>query len=73
MSDRRKAEARTGRGGAGDSGGGPYPNPHRGKDEKSDTYMGHGGQTDIEYHGTGRLGEKKTGESSNAPAADDGD
>jgi hypothetical protein len=28
------AEGLTGRGGGGDSGGGPYPNPHSGKESK---------------------------------------
>ena len=33
--------------GGGESGGGPYPNPHGGKKPK-DGFMGHGGQTDID-------------------------
>jgi len=33
--------------GAGESGGGPYPNPHTGKKPK-DGPLGHGGQTDID-------------------------
>jgi len=58
------------------SSGGPYPNPHTGKDKsrsegKADGYMGHGGQSEMEYHGTGRLGETKTGENPNAPAGED--
>ena len=62
--------------GGGASSGGPYPNPHTGKDKgrsegKADGYMGHGGQSEMEYHGTGRLGEKKTGENPNAPAEED--
>jgi len=32
--------------GAGESGGGPYPNPHRGKKPK-DGFLGHGGQTEL--------------------------
>ena len=33
--------------GAGESGGGSYPNPHKGKKPK-DGFMGHGGQTEID-------------------------
>ena len=57
-------------GGAGASGGGPYPNPHSGKDSKEriDGYGGHGGQSEVEYHGSGRLGKKKVGANPNAPA-----
>ena len=68
-SDQAKAERRTGAKGGGQSGGGPYPNPHTGKEE-GDTgggFMGHGGQSEMEYHGTGRLGEKKVGGNANAP------
>jgi hypothetical protein len=36
-----------GREGAGESGGGAYPNPHAGKKPK-DGFLGHGGQTDID-------------------------
>jgi hypothetical protein len=42
----REAEDSTGREGAGDSGGGAYPNPHTGKKPKSG-FLGHGGQTEI--------------------------
>ncbi|MBB5984630.1 hypothetical protein [Sphingobium lignivorans] len=53
--------ATQGRGGKGESGGGAYPNPHQGKkkDRKADpgSFMGHGGQSDMAYHGTGQLGE----------------
>jgi hypothetical protein len=39
--------------GAGESQGGAYPNPHRGKEPEGgpDTFLGHGGQTDIDYEG----------------------
>lgn len=33
--------------GAGDGGGGAYPNPHTGKKPKNG-FMGHGGQTEID-------------------------
>jgi len=33
--------------GAGESGGGPYPNPHAGKTPKHG-FLDHGGQTEIE-------------------------
>ncbi|HTH29235.1 MAG TPA: hypothetical protein VL918_12300 [Sphingobium sp.] len=52
--------ARThGRRGVGESNGGAYPNPHRGKKPHHgpDSFMGHGGQTEIAYHGSGQLGE----------------
>lgn len=44
---RREAEPSSGRTGGGESGGGAYPNPHRGKPPRSD-FLGHGGQTEIE-------------------------
>jgi len=48
-----------GRDGKNESAGGAYPNPHRGKKPHHgpETFMGHGGQTEIAYHGTGQLGE----------------
>ncbi|MDB5697489.1 MAG: hypothetical protein JWN69_293 [Alphaproteobacteria bacterium] len=61
----------TGRSGGGDSGGGAYPNPHKGKKPKKDGFMASGGQTEMAYHGTGQLGERKTGENPNAPAKED--
>ncbi len=42
----------------GESGGGGYDNPHAGKAPKSDDFMGHGGQTEIAYHGSGQAGEQ---------------
>jgi hypothetical protein len=41
-------------GGRGESGGGAYPNPHTGKggSKKGPShFLGHGGQTEIAYHG----------------------
>jgi hypothetical protein len=56
-------------GGAGESGGGAYPNPHTGKDDHpGDGFLGHGGQTDIGYHGTGQLGDEQVGEDTNPNA-----
>src|SRR3546814_10695477 len=52
----------SGRTGGGESGGGPYPNPHTGKDGDSNYggNLGHGGQTDNDYYGTGgKPGTKK--------------
>lgn len=57
-----------GRGGGGDSGGGAYPNPHSGKEGGKDGFMGSGGQTEMPYHGPGRLGEEEVGDNPNAPA-----
>jgi hypothetical protein len=57
-----------GRSGGGDSGGGAYPNPHTGKEGKGEGWNGHGGQTDIDYYGHGRLGGKDVGGNANAPA-----
>lgn len=43
--------------GAGESGGGAYPNPHT-RAQPKDGVMGHGGQSEIAYHGTGQLGDE---------------
>ena len=56
----------------GESAGGAYPNPHSGKDGKADGFMGHGGQTEMPYHGSGQLGAQKTGDNANAPATTTG-
>lgn len=53
--DKRKMASRPdGVGQTGESGGGAYPNPHTGKGgnpDGPDSFMGHGGQTDIAYSG----------------------
>ena len=36
----------------GESGGGAYPNPHSGKEPTNTGLFGHGGQTEIAYHGS---------------------
>jgi len=44
--------------GAGQSQGGAYPNPHTGKTPQNGGFMGHGGQSEIGYHGHGQLGDE---------------
>ena len=46
-----------GRSAGGESAGGAYPNPHTGKEPSGGGFMGHGGQTDIAYHGSGQGGD----------------
>lgn len=67
--DPEEVEKLNGRLGGGDSGGGAYANPHTGKDGSGgrDGYMGHGGQTEMPYHGSGQLGEQDVGGTGNAP------
>ena len=68
--DPEEIEKLNGRVGGGDSGGGAYPNPHTGKEGSGsrEGYMGHGGQTEMPYHGTGQLGEEDVGGTDNSPA-----
>ncbi|MDX3901256.1 MAG: hypothetical protein QHC40_12230 [Sphingobium sp.] len=63
VSDRNEGAGSTG----GESGGAPYPNPHDGQTSENDfgSTLGHGGQTEIAYHGPGHLGEKKVGDDDN--------
>ena len=67
--DPEEIEKLNGRLGGGDSGGGAYPNPHTGKDGDRGGFLDHGGQTEMPYHGKGRLGEDKVGDNANAPAS----
>ena len=53
----------------GESGGGAYPNPHTGKKPTGGGFMGHGGQTEMEYYGGGQAGEG--GDAPNAAAGSD--
>jgi hypothetical protein len=39
--------------GGGESAGGAYPNPHSGNPQPHGGFMGHGGQSRIDYSGTG--------------------
>lgn len=59
-----------GRTGGGDSGGGPYPNPHTGKSAEAaeEGFGEHGGQTTIGYHGAGQLGDEEVREGGNRNA-----
>lgn len=62
----------------GSDAGAPYPNPHTGKSdaEREDignTVMGHGGQSTIGYHGSGRLGDRKLKPEGNPNSGSSGD
>lgn len=66
--DPEAMETLNGRSGGGDSGGGAYPNPHTGKEAgNKEGYMGHGGQTEMPYHGSNKRGEQDLGPNSNSP------
>jgi hypothetical protein len=72
--DPDRIESMNGASGGGQSGGGAYPNPHTGKEGKGENkegYMGHGGQSEMPYHGTGRLGDQKVGGNENSPASNE--
>lgn len=58
-----------GRSAGGESGGGAYDNPHADKQPTGGGFMGHGGQTDIAYHGGGQAGEG--GDAPNAATGSD--
>ncbi len=56
------------RAGGGESGGGAYPNPQTGKKDHQSHFMGHGGQTEIAYSGTGQGGRDDDPEVGNVNA-----
>ena len=45
----------------GESEGGAYANPHTGHGEDQGGFFGHGGQSRIDYSGTGDAGDKDVG------------
>lgn len=51
----------------GQSAGAAYPNPYRGKkgDGQFGTFMGHGGQSEIAYHGPGHRGQRAVDDDEN--------
>ena len=57
----------------GESGGGAYPNPHTGKTPTGGGFMGHGGQTDMAYHGGGQAGEDGGSAPNGVTGSDTGD
>lgn len=58
--------------GAAESAGGGYPNPHTGKepDKGFPDPLGHGGQTEQKYYGSGQQGDRRFDdeETQNSPA-----
>ena len=67
VASRRDADMPGGMPNSGESGGGPYPNPHSDKDKDGKDGDFHGGQSDAGYYGKGQLGSKDVGETHNAP------
>ncbi len=49
------------KGGDGQSNGGAYPNAKGPGTKKTGGFFGHGGQTDIDYSGTGAKGDEGSG------------
>ena len=64
MSDQESAEP------GGESAGQAYPRKRR-KVGKIDGFMGHGGQSEMAYHGERQSGEDTLPEQPNAPARED--
>ena len=53
----------------GESAGGGYPNPQTGKPGDESGFMGHGGQSHIDYSGTGAKGDEGEGNDNAATGA----
>jgi len=58
----------SGRSEGGDSAGGAYQRPKSDSEGKEGGFMGHGGQSEMPYHGHGQLGDEKVGSNPNSPA-----
>ena len=59
-----------GRSAGGESGGGAYPNPHSGKAPDNSGFLGHGGQTEIAYHGPSNANAPARSMDSEEPQSD---
>ena len=71
MSEEKEPTTRPMTGGqTGESGGGQYPNPHRGKEVDAGDFKG--GQSDQSYYGDGQLGDEKLDDNGNAPSTESG-
>lgn len=62
----------------GSDAGAPYPNPHTGKSDSeredfANTVFGHGGQSTVGYHGSGRLGDREVKPGGNQNSGSKGD
>lgn len=62
----------------GSDAGAPYPNPHTGKSDSeredfANSIMGHGGQSTVGYHGSGRLGDREVKPGGNVNSGAKGD
>ena len=57
---------------SGESGGGAYPHPKNNPDasEEENSFLGHGGQSDMRYYGGHQLGSEETGDEHNATTKD---
>jgi hypothetical protein len=57
---------------SGESGGGAYPHPKNNLDasQEENSFMGHGGQSDMRYYGSHQLGSEETGDEHNATTKD---